>query len=97
MRVPKLIYIVGFILTVGVLITLINIWELRSLQSEHFLNSHGALPNGQPAASNQPVVWVKAKNVTAHSFSLGIEISIPEPSREPPKTPPESTNPGPSL
>lgn len=57
-------YIVVAVLVIGVLLTFINVWELRRMQSEH-MSMHG-MPEAESdggGVSKKPLVWIHGKNV----------------------------------
>ena len=67
-----LMYIVVLVLIFGVLLTFINVWELRRMQAEH-MNMHG-MPEAETfegGVSKKPTVWVKAKNVRVYFRRFG--------------------------
>lgn len=79
LHLPKSLYIVAFILIVGVVITFLNVLQLRTLQKEvdipnssrlantfqHYEQSHKSFPEGDLTAGQKmkPVYWLKAKRV----------------------------------
>ncbi|XP_067680805.1 probable tubulin polyglutamylase ttll-15 isoform X1 [Haliotis asinina] len=62
----KLIYIVGVILFLGIILTVLNIYELHKMKEDHsILHSGLIVPEGRDGKSvyKQPVVWVAAKRI----------------------------------
>ena len=49
------------ILSFGIFLTFVNIYELRQLQSDHMTSP---LVEGHLDSYKQPIVWVEAKNVS---------------------------------
>ena len=71
-KMSTMMYIVVLVLIFGVLLTFINVWELRRMQTEH-MNMHG-MPEAKTfegGVSKKPTVWVKAKNVRVYFRRFG--------------------------
>lgn len=66
-RVPRTLYLIVAVLIIGIVLTLLNVWELRKLQQEHFVSDRHTVLSSVEAdsfsGSGRPVVWVKANNV----------------------------------
>uniref|UniRef100_A0A914XPX0 Uncharacterized protein n=1 Tax=Plectus sambesii TaxID=2011161 RepID=A0A914XPX0_9BILA len=66
LKVPKTIYIVSFILVVGIIMTVVNVYQLRLMQQEHYQKTHGYASSeavNDLGAKKRPIVWVKGRNV----------------------------------
>ena len=64
----KLINIMAAILAFGVLLLLVNVYQLRSLSASHY--GDGGVVEGDPdyGTSRRPVVWILAKQVLLKSL-----------------------------
>lgn len=72
-RVPRSVYLITAVLFIGILLTALNVYELRSLQRDHWERSHSAAaPSSEDdreessdrRGGRKPVAWIKAKDVS---------------------------------
>ena len=60
--------IIVTVLMVGILLTLINVYELRRLQTDHFMSSHGLVPEASTNSLHQKICWVEGHGVSTVIF-----------------------------